>query len=371
MKKTFLSIGLDNYSAGVTPLKGCVNDAKAWHSYLTSINFESFVGSPILNRDAKEIKLTPIIQSFVKSLDKNDIGVITYSGHGTLFKDRNKNFIDEAIYAYERKIKAEKLELIIKEMNKDAKLILVIDACHSQDIIDQRYILDARIKYLTYKIAEINYLRNKIYKLDNKDDTTNKLLNRIDKLDDINKDHIEEIINNYPKENIIDLEKNNDIIIENEIIENKIYKIENIRKEFYEDIDLKDLIKKINELENENESMVSYRFYYNENDDIPKPESKNEKSFYFKDINKDYQKQVILLTACEANQKSKEIYFNDIQEIRGVFSYYAIKELQKIDYNNFSYKSFLKKLKEVIPSRHNQTARGKFPGYLENDNLFS
>ena len=79
-----LCIGIDRYP--VSPLGGCVADARTWSAALSSAGFET---SLLLDGDATRSRILTAIERLISGSGSGDVLVLQYSGHGTTLPDRN------------------------------------------------------------------------------------------------------------------------------------------------------------------------------------------------------------------------------------------------------------------------------------------
>ena len=133
MKKLSLSVGINNYPGTSNDLNGCVNDAQDWQGLLkTQFGFDDNV--LLLDAQATKANILQSLRNLVSSLDSEDVGVFTYSGHGTWVYDTDSDEDDnrdEAICAYDSSILDDDVRNILLSLNPDAKLTIISDSCHS------------------------------------------------------------------------------------------------------------------------------------------------------------------------------------------------------------------------------------------------
>lgn len=135
MAKHALSIGINDYPGSSSDLSGCINDCSDWKSELMSRGFDV---RTLQNGEATKAAMVSAITNLVRSLQPGDIGVLTYSGHGTWVPDRSGDEADrrdEALCPYDIMSGAtlldDELATIFNSVNKAAKLIMISDSCHS------------------------------------------------------------------------------------------------------------------------------------------------------------------------------------------------------------------------------------------------
>lgn len=82
-RKVALCIGIDDYRPPYR-LSGCVNDARAWASTLSSLGFETQI---MLNQEADWQGIRKAMSTLVSQTRPGDVFVLQYAGHGTRVKD--------------------------------------------------------------------------------------------------------------------------------------------------------------------------------------------------------------------------------------------------------------------------------------------
>lgn len=161
-KKLALNIGINYVNCEKGKLKGCVNDALAWNNYLQKIGFAS-ADMQICTDDAPQDGDFPedLMQKNGSSYDDlmaafdwiaqntkaGDVAVVTFSGHGTQVTDHDGNEADgkdEAIcpgnYKDSGFINDDLLlERLVTPLPSGARLICIMDCCHSGSILDLPY----------------------------------------------------------------------------------------------------------------------------------------------------------------------------------------------------------------------------------------
>jgi metacaspase-1 len=133
--KRSLHIGINNYPGTQNDLSGCVNDASDWQAVLNARGFET---SMLLDADATKVNMQAEIIKIVSDAGRDDIAVITYSGHGTWVPDDDGDEADgrdEALCPYDTTqgqiLTDDELYDIFSERKRGARIIFVSDSCHS------------------------------------------------------------------------------------------------------------------------------------------------------------------------------------------------------------------------------------------------
>jgi hypothetical protein len=127
-----LHLGLDKYPQG-NALSKCVIDARLYAKM-----FGSPTGSLMLNSACTRVNILKVARETVKKPVPGDWLVLSYSGHGTQVRDRNKDESDgwdEALVSIDLKsIIDDLVGEIMSLLNPQAKGILFSDSCFSGTI---------------------------------------------------------------------------------------------------------------------------------------------------------------------------------------------------------------------------------------------
>lgn len=132
--KRAVCVGINNYPGIFNDLKGCVNDAKDWSAYLQGLGFDV---SLILDSQATRTNVTAALQGLVGTANAGDIGVFTYSGHGTQVTDRSSDEgdpYDEAICLYNGNVIDDELRVLLEGLHPQATLVVISDSCFSGSV---------------------------------------------------------------------------------------------------------------------------------------------------------------------------------------------------------------------------------------------
>lgn len=132
--KLSLHIGI-NYPGTDAQLSGCVNDAKDWAAAYAARGFSTAL---LLDGAATRDRMLAELRALTLRLHRGDVGVITYSGHGTWVPDNDgdeSDGRDEAICPVDLwdagVITDDVLYEIFSARLAGAKLIFISDSCHS------------------------------------------------------------------------------------------------------------------------------------------------------------------------------------------------------------------------------------------------
>lgn len=138
--KRSLHIGINDYPGVGSDLSGCVNDAMDWKKALEAKGFnESWT---LLDKQAKKEEMLTAISKIVCLTGPKDIGVITYSGHGTWVPDQDGDEADgrdEALCPWDIGtsgvvITDDELFEVFSQRQHGARIIFVSDSCHSGSV---------------------------------------------------------------------------------------------------------------------------------------------------------------------------------------------------------------------------------------------
>ena len=146
--KLALLIGI-NYRGTEAELNGCINDIDNTKEILTNIYEYKEENITVLTDDS-EIKPTydNILEQLLQISTKKDVDQIwiSYSGHGTYIKDKEgdeDDGKDECLVPldYDKKglIEDDYLNKILAQINEKTNVIFIVDACHSETMLDLQY----------------------------------------------------------------------------------------------------------------------------------------------------------------------------------------------------------------------------------------
>jgi hypothetical protein len=155
--KKALCIGIDAYRT--KPLRGCVNDARAWAKALERMGFSSEL---MLNQAATKNKILDGIRQLVENSRSGDVLVIQYSGHGTQVPDRGtldeSDGLDEALVPVDVEQRGfvvdDDLAVICNGIPEGVNVTFFMDCCHSGTItrlfagVDQTEADDVRTRFI-------------------------------------------------------------------------------------------------------------------------------------------------------------------------------------------------------------------------------
>jgi hypothetical protein len=133
--KRSLHIGINDYPGTGNDLSGCVNDANDWREALEPRGFEA---TSYLDKEATKSNMFEAISKIVADTGRDDIAVITYSGHGTWVPDEDDDEVDgrdEALCPYDinegQVLVDDELYDVFGGRKWGARIIFISDSCHS------------------------------------------------------------------------------------------------------------------------------------------------------------------------------------------------------------------------------------------------
>ncbi len=128
-KKYGLFVGINAYSGGINPLKGCVNDAtKMQEAMITKFGFKATDTMLLTDAAATREGILTNLKKYQALAAVGDILVFHYSGHGTLFPDSYSEEKDETKLIYmEAPNDAGEME-VMYERDKYDSAIVPVDA---------------------------------------------------------------------------------------------------------------------------------------------------------------------------------------------------------------------------------------------------
>ncbi|ODB65174.1 caspase family protein [Paenibacillus polymyxa] len=149
MKKLALIVGI-NYPDTEFNLRGCINDAEGMLSKLLEFGFTTTDIQILIDKVATKKNILDGVDRLTQNLEKGDIGVFYYAGHGTQTADLppidEPDMLDEALVPYDA-IKAVKdgedeiepanllrddeINERISLLNQDVHFVVIFDSCHS------------------------------------------------------------------------------------------------------------------------------------------------------------------------------------------------------------------------------------------------
>ena len=124
-KKFGLFVGINAYSEGISPLKGCVNDAmKMREAMMTKFGFKAADTMLLTDAAATRDGILTNLKKYQALAGAGDILVFHYSGHGTLFPDAYSEVKDETKLIYmEAPNRAGQMEVIYERDKYDSALV--------------------------------------------------------------------------------------------------------------------------------------------------------------------------------------------------------------------------------------------------------
>lgn len=164
--KRSLHIGINDYPGTDSDLSGCVNDANDWKEALLDRGFETL---SLLDEKANKSNMKEAILKIVGDTDRNDIAVITFSGHGTWIADEDgdePDGRDEALCPHDTDqgnlLTDDELYEIFSDRKRGARIILISDSCHSGTVSRARAVMPGA-ENENWRFQKIRYLAPEVF----------------------------------------------------------------------------------------------------------------------------------------------------------------------------------------------------------------
>ncbi len=164
--KRSLHIGINDYPGTGNDLSGCVNDANDWKETMESRGFQTV---SLLDAEATKSNMVEAISKIVADTGRDDISVITYSGHGTWVPDEDgdePDGRDEALCPHDitqgQILTDDELYEIFSERKRGARIIVISDSCHSGSVTRACNLMP-RTETDSWNFQKIRYLAPEFY----------------------------------------------------------------------------------------------------------------------------------------------------------------------------------------------------------------
>jgi hypothetical protein len=137
MLRQAVCVGINDYPGQDADLGGCVNDAKDWSAAVRQAAPHAKV-QVLLDGQATRMGILNALSALITGLGAGDLGVFTYSGHGTWVPDTNgdeSDGRDEALCPVDLTPQSliidDELNMMFSQLAAGARLLFVSDSCHS------------------------------------------------------------------------------------------------------------------------------------------------------------------------------------------------------------------------------------------------
>ena len=164
--KRSLHIGINDYPGTGMDLSGCVNDANDWEETLEARGFQT---TSLLDGEASKSNMIEAILKIVDDTGRDDITVITYSGHGTWVPDEDDDEVDgrdEALCPHDitqgQVLTDDELYEIFSERKRGARIIVISDSCHSGTVVRACNLMPGTASD-SWKFQKIRFLAPEFY----------------------------------------------------------------------------------------------------------------------------------------------------------------------------------------------------------------
>ena len=126
-RKFGLFVGINAYTGGISPLRGCVNDAtKMREAMMTKFGFKAADTTLLTDTGATRDAILTNLNKYATQAGPGDIVVFHYSGHGTLFPDGRSEEQDETKLIYvETPDETGKMEVLYPRGKYDSAIVPV------------------------------------------------------------------------------------------------------------------------------------------------------------------------------------------------------------------------------------------------------
>jgi metacaspase-1 len=138
MAKRSLHVGINDYPGTGLDLSGCVNDANDWRAEMEKRGFSA---TSLLDGQATKAAMLEAFEKITKDSGRDDLTVITFSGHGTWVPDVDGDELDgrdEALCPHDitsgQTLADDELYNIFGQRKRGARIIFISDSCHSGSV---------------------------------------------------------------------------------------------------------------------------------------------------------------------------------------------------------------------------------------------
>ncbi len=166
------SVDPERYSGWAGPLNACENDAKDMQALAKASKFTTQI---LLTKDATRANVIKAIKSAAKLLSKNDMFLLTYSGHGGQLPDKNgdePDGVDETWCLFDGQLIDDEMGHLWKNFAAGVRVLMISDSCHSGSVA--KALMDVALqnevtkpcdtpRFMPAEIAQSVYLRNREY----------------------------------------------------------------------------------------------------------------------------------------------------------------------------------------------------------------
>jgi hypothetical protein len=133
------SVDPNSYEGWDGRLAGCVNDANSMKQIAADAGYET---KQLITQKATQAALRDAILTAAKQLAKDDIFLLTYSGHGGQVDDTNGDEIDgkdETWVLYDGQVVDDELYQLYTQFKPGVRIFVLSDSCHSGSVSRAMY----------------------------------------------------------------------------------------------------------------------------------------------------------------------------------------------------------------------------------------
>ena len=139
-----LHIGLNSvdkaaYGGWDGQLVACENDARSMENLTSSLGYRA---QNLITDHAKSTAVIRAIEGAARDLEKGDIFVLTYSGHGGQVPDTNGDEVDgkdETWVLHDRQLVDDELHELYTQFKSGVRILVLSDSCHSGTVTRALY----------------------------------------------------------------------------------------------------------------------------------------------------------------------------------------------------------------------------------------
>lgn len=150
-----LIVGINNYEDNRNKLRGCVNDANALCTVLTS-RYQYRDVSMLTDHAATKQNILSNLRALIEATGKGDTGIFYFSGHGCQIPNADEaDRFDECLvthdHDWDNALSDDDIRDCLSRHRQGANIALIIDSCHSGDLDDSG---DKKVEFHPPEIAD-------------------------------------------------------------------------------------------------------------------------------------------------------------------------------------------------------------------------
>lgn len=157
-------INPEHYAGSSGMLDGTEADARAMHALASN---QGFTGKPVLTTEATRQKVISEIRAAASNLKGGDIFFISYSGHGGLLPNLNRDpeseGNDQSWCLFDGQLCDDELKNLWAGFKPGVRVLVISDSCFSGTILKFHGMVHNKAKILPTTILKQTYLNNKAF----------------------------------------------------------------------------------------------------------------------------------------------------------------------------------------------------------------